>query len=513
MDQSIQTSKNLLFNFINLVVNIVIAIFFIPYLVKSLGMVAYGIVPLALIINQYISVITVSLTNALTRFYSISIEKNKSDEASKYLSSSFIVITFLVIFLFPFFIWFVSEIDHIFNIPIEYIDQAKMLFAFTLLSFILSLYASLINITLYAKNRLDALNVINSLRIGIKVILTVTFFEILSNEVSYIGYANFFSELIVLITSIYYYRTTVDKNVKISFRFFEKTALVSMLSMSIWVIVHQLGDTALYRIDNILVNKFWSTRESGILGAVSEFGTYVMMVVSVISSLFGPLILIAYSNDNQVRVKELAIRNSLMVGIIASLLVGILVGFSKPLLGLWLGYEYVNYSNWFILKQVTIPFYVAAGVFAFVYRAWNKIFIPAIITLVIGLLNFIISYLILYYGDKSEIFITYMLITSVLFILIQSYGLNAFWFSKLYPEVKKSVFYGFVKIFVALLITILIGIFYNYLFNVSNLAQLALGAGVAGSLAIPLIVFILFTANDRKIIFDYMSLTLSKIGK
>ncbi|MDG2059510.1 MAG: hypothetical protein P8J34_05100 [Flavobacteriales bacterium] len=513
MDKRKQTNKNFIFNIINLIVNVVIAIFFIPYLVKSLGIVVYGIIPLALIVNQYIRVITVSLTNSLTRFYSISIEKNKTLEASKYLSTSFIAITFLVIALSPFFIWFVSNISSVFNIPIQFISQTKTLFTFTLLSFVLSLYSSLINITLFAKNRLDSLNIIKILRISVKVVLTVSFFEAISNQISYIGYANFLSELIVLVVSIFYFRKTVDKEVKISFKLFEKAALISMLSMMIWVVVHQIGDTGLYRTDNILVNKFWSTKESGALGAVSEFGNYVMMVISVISSLFAPLILIAYANGDHESVKKLATRNSLMVGVLASLLVGLLVGFSKSILNLWLGPEFIIYSNWFILKIIVIPFYVAAGVFAFVYRAWNRIFVPAMLTLLLGLINLTVCYFILYNADGREIFITYMLIVTVVFILLQSYGLNAYWFTKLYPEEKMSVFYGIVKISIALMITSFLSLLYNKLFTTETFLEFFIGSVTVIGVTIPLLFLLLFKVIERKIIYEYVLLNVKKMLK
>jgi len=510
INQNKQTKKNLVFNIINLVVNIIIAILFIPYLVKSLGIVAYGIVPLALIVNQYIRVITVSLTNSLTRFYSISIEQNRPEDASNYLSSAFIVITIVVIVLAPFFAWIVLDIERIFNIPCEFINQAKSLFTFTLLGFVLSLYSSLINITLYAKNRLDALNVIGILRLSGKVVLTVSFFEIISTQVSFIGYANFISELLVLVLSVIYYKNTINKGVKISYKYYNKLALMSMLSMTIWVIIHQIGDTGLYRTDNILVNKFWNTRESGILGAISEFGTYVMMMVAVISSLFGPLILIAYSNGNHREVKKLTTRNSLWVGLLASLIVGVLAGFSQPLLGLWLGDEYIMYSDWFILKIITIPFYVSAGIFSFVFRAWNKILLPAIITLIIGLLNLIVCYLILSFADGKEIYIRYMLMSSVIFVLLQSYGLNSFWLSKLYPELRIELFYGFLKILIALILTSILSYSYNELFQVINLIELAFGFIIIAVMSIPLLFFILLKFDDRKTIINYFLIKINK---
>lgn len=459
-----------------LVVGILLGLYYTPYLVKSLGIVAYGIVPLALVINQYINVITGSLTGALTRFYSVSLQQDNIPEASRYLSSSFIAISVLVVALIPVFALVIIKVDSIFTIPEDFVSSARILFLMTIISFVFSLYSSMLNITLYAKNRLDLMNNVKIVRNVVKVLATVLFFTAIKGDVAYIGYANLISEVMVMGLSIYYFVRVTDRKVRLSPRHFEKGALISVLTMTIWVLVHQLGDTGLYRIDNVMVNIFWSTRESGILGALSEFGTYVMTIISVISSLFGPLILIAYSKGDREEVVRLSLDNSLFVGILSSLLVGLLIGFAKPIIGLWLGYEYVDYSLWFILKQVTLPFYAAAGIFAFVYRAWNHVKYPAIFTLALGLLNLLVAFVICNANDGSERHIMYLLVAAVFFILIQSYGLNAFYFWKLYPEVKISApLLIFLKILVGLVFVALVSWLYTYWLDVDNLFKLGLG--------------------------------------
>jgi membrane protein EpsK len=318
MPPTAQTQKNFVFNIFTLAANVAVGLFYTPYLVKSLGIAAYGVVPLALVINHYISVISTSLTGTLTRFYSVALGNNKVDEASKYLTSSFFALVVIIAFLTPAFILLVSNVDKIFNIPEAIVPQAKTLFTFTIISFLLSLFSSLLNITLYARNRLDLMNLVKCTRVLIKVSITVLFFESIQKNVAFIGYANIITEVVIIIFSIYLYRKTAEKEVNISFKYLQKTALVSVSTMTFWVIVHQIGDTGLYRVDNILVNKFWSSTESGILGAFTEFGTYVTSVVAVISTLFGPLILMAYSNSDHKKVKTLAMDNSLLVGAITA---------------------------------------------------------------------------------------------------------------------------------------------------------------------------------------------------
>jgi O-antigen/teichoic acid export membrane protein len=505
MNQKNQTNRNFIFNIVSLGINIGIGLFYTPYLVRNLGIVAYGIVPLALIINQYISVITGSLTGSLTRFYTVAVQKDKTQEASKYLSSSFIAITVIIGILSPVFILLILNIESVFNIPILLIKQSKQLFIFTIFGFVISLYTSLLNISLYSQNRLDLINLIKILRSAIAIFLTVLFFEQISKDVSFIGYSTFIAELGVLLLSIYYFNKTTTSKVKLSIKNYEKTALISVFSMSVWVMIHQVGDTGLYRIDNILVNKFWSTRESGILGAVTQFGTYVMLTTSVLSTLFGPLILIAYSNNDHDKVKALALNNSFLIGLLTAIMVGLLSGFSKPILSLWLGEEFEVYYKWFILKQITLPFYAAAGVFAFVYRAWNKVIMPAIVTLLIGSINLATSYFICTISDGSEDYIVILLIAASLFIVVQSFGLNSYSFIKTYPEVAKTkILLIFFKILVTLASTSLLAFFYTYNIQVENILQLIIGFSLVGIFVISSGYFVLLDSQQKQLIINFV---------
>ncbi|GHT61440.1 hypothetical protein AGMMS50239_12340 [Bacteroidia bacterium] len=131
MQQDKQIKINFYSNIIALAANVIMGIYYTPYLVHQLGIVAYGVVPLALIINQYISVVTGSLTSAFTRFYSVSIQKKEYKEASENISTSFVAILLLIALLSPFLFYVVYHIDTVFNIPIHLVKSAKYLFLFT----------------------------------------------------------------------------------------------------------------------------------------------------------------------------------------------------------------------------------------------------------------------------------------------------------------------------------------------------------------------------------------------
>lgn len=79
-----QVRKNLMTNVMCLVTNVLVGLLYTPYLVRELGVATYGVLPIALVINQYIIILTDSLQNSVTRFYSIEYRQNNFKKASTY---------------------------------------------------------------------------------------------------------------------------------------------------------------------------------------------------------------------------------------------------------------------------------------------------------------------------------------------------------------------------------------------------------------------------------------------
>lgn len=448
-----QLKINFFTNTISFITIIAIGIFYTPYLVKNLGIVAYGIIPLALVVNQYMGVITDSLTNSLTRFYTVSLQKGDYKEASDYLTTSIIVILGIIFSLLPILFIFINNFNLILNIPNIYLQDSRILFLFTYFTFSISLFTSVLDITQYALNRLDWINIVKICRTILKFSFVILLFVLFDKRVQFVAIANFFAEFFVLLLSILFFIRSVPKEVKIKFDSINFKLFYSVFGMTIWTLLHQIGDVGLYRTDNFLINMFFSTKESGILGAFSQISIFILLMVSVISSLFGPLTLIEYSKNNHLKVQNLVLNNSLLVGLITSIITGILIGASNFVVNYWLGKGFTEYNIWLIFKLITIPTYAASGVFAFTYRAWNKVKFPALITLVIGLLNLLIMYTVLFYFKKDIFTIKIVLIISVFLIFLQSYGLNSYWFNRIYKGHGRLLIKNFLLIILMLIFT------------------------------------------------------------
>lgn len=500
MNERKQTKINLYTNVIALLANILVGIYYTPYLVNSLGLAAYGVLPLALIINQYIGIATQTLTHAYTRFYSVALQKGNYVEASKDISTSLVVVLLISLLLVPVGIGIVCNVDSLFQIPSDLLDSSRLLFGYTLFSFVVSLMSSLLNVTLYATNRLDLMNILKIIRVIFKLLFVVIAFEVFTKDVSFVGLANLLTEGLILLASAFLFLRFKPSAVRISLRMFDRAVLFSILGMSIWVLIQLCGDTLLYRTDNLIVNHYWGTVASGALGAISEIGSYVSVIVSVIGSLFGPLILAAFAKCDHNKVKSLFLEQSTIVGCLSAIIAGTISGCSSSILYTWLGHGMEQYSWWLVMKMVVLPYYAAGGILAFVYRSWNKVRLPAIATIGLGVLDIIILIGICEFFKPTSAML--ILIINAIFSVLQCFVLNIIVVCKIYSDCKVEFLPIALKITMSFGLCYVFGVATTSWLEINNLAMLG---GMMMINAIIMFVFILLfvlNKNERIKLFE-----------
>lgn len=495
MSDKKQTKINFYTNILALLANVIVGIYYTPYLVNSLGLAAYGVLPLALIINQYISVATQTLTHAYTRFYSIALQKGNYEEASKVISTSFVAVLLISLLLIPIGVGIISNVNSIFQIPLGLLSSSRLLFGYTILSFIVSLVSSLLNVTLYAINRLDLMNIMKIFRAVFKLLFVIILFETVYVDVSFVGLTNLMTEILILIVSLYLFFKFKPSEVRLSYTLFDKVTLYSIIGMSVWVLIQLCGDTLLYRTDNLIVNHYWGTEASGALGAISEIGNYVSVIVNVIGSLFGPLILTAYAKGNHEEVKSLFTEQSTIVGCLAAILAGTISGCANAILEIWLSNGMGQYHWWLVVKMIVLPYYAAGGILAFVYRSWNRMRLPALGTILIGIID--ISMLVAVCEWQRPIDAMPVLVLSAVFSILQCFVLNVVAVYKIYKDCKSCFVPIFIKITISFLLCFGCGITVTSLVHVHNLFELAIMLIMIGTIMLLLVLFVVLSKEEK----------------
>lgn len=343
------------------------------------------------------------------------------------------------------------------------------------------------------------------LRFSLNFVYVIIYFNLIAVEILYVGLALFSTELTILIISICFFYRFKNKDVTFSLKNLDKAILVTVLGMACWTIVHQAGDMLIYRVDTMFVNVFFGSKNSGRVGAISDLGQYIISASAILGGLFGPLIIREYANKRIDNVRQLVVQQSFIVGSIAATLCGILIGFSKIFLTLWLGIDFGNYYLWQDLKLIPLPFYAAAGVMSYVFRTWNFVKIPAIATVFVGFMNVASICLIGWiFGQTPEDAILLILLCGDLFNFVQSFALGSYCCHRLCNMKYRECVLIFSKILIVLLTTTIISAFMSFTMTIDSFLLMALLCTVSGLISYSLMFGIVYSKEDRIVLLSIL---------
>jgi len=409
-----QLPKNIKMNLIAFILKILIGLYLTPYLIKYLGISAYGLIMIALFLSQYINIIIQSINSSINRFLLVAIQKKSSDEAITIYSSSFFMIILFMFFQSLIMIVILFNLNSIFSIPLELFNDTLWLFSLTFLGYTLSLIRGSVCAPIYANNRLDLLKNIEMVEILSRFILIVVFFNFFEANLIYVGIANLISSIISMIMAIYY-KTFFEKYLKIRISSIDIEIIKKLISMSGWVLISQVAFLIFLKVDILLINKFMGADISGEYAIVVQVVTLIRTMATVLAGVITPVIMIYYANNEIDKLISLSKMSILLMGVLLSVPLGILAGFSGEILDLWVGKEFNHLSIFISISMIPLILNLSILPLLSINTAYNKVKLPALVSLGLGLLYVILLLLTLKYtlfGILGVIIINGLILTA-----------------------------------------------------------------------------------------------------
>lgn len=108
---------NLAANIAYFLVSIIIGVLLVPYFISTLGIAAYGLIPLVTSITGYVAIIVQSLNTAVTRFLTVDLQHEDYGAANKTFSTAFFGLTAIVLLMVPVVIAVAFFVPAIFKVP------------------------------------------------------------------------------------------------------------------------------------------------------------------------------------------------------------------------------------------------------------------------------------------------------------------------------------------------------------------------------------------------------------
>jgi len=385
-----QVPRNLLMNIISFTVNTGTGLWLVPYLIGHLGTAVYGLVPLAMVFTQFVSVITQSFNVATGRFLTLNIQGKDHDGAvSVFNGSLLVVVAFVVIQALISFVMLIN-LEALIQIPGGFYRDTLWLFGLTFTGFLFSLISSVFSISMYSHNRVDLMRINDIVRILARVTTIVILFFSFGPGLVHIGVANLVGGLSVLFLSIRYWRILTPE-LKIRPRTADLKQFRSMFGMATWILVNQVGYLLFLRIDTYVINRFIGPESCGEYAAVQQWNQLIRTTAGVLSGAISPLAIIYYARgeiEKLIRMLKLAVK---LMGFAIAAPVALLCVFSGDILAFWLGEDFRRLGSLLTLQLAPLVINLAVLPLFSINTAFNRVKIPAILTCLLGGLNLFLA--------------------------------------------------------------------------------------------------------------------------
>lgn len=379
-------SINLFTNVANFGIRILVAGWLTPYLIRHLGIAAYGLVPLAVTVTSYMGLFTIALNSAVGRFITIASDQGDHAEANRIFNTSFWGSTIVLMILLGPALWLSFQTRLFFNVPAGYEDQFVGLFLCTIGMFFLTTLSSSFSIATYCLNRFDLSNAVSISGTFVRVCSILLLFNFFAPKVWHVGLAMLASAMVGLLLSVIVWRHLMPL-LKVKWSAFSRQSLTQLTSMGGWIFINQIGTLLFLGIDLVVVNKMLGAEAGGQYGAVMTWSGMLRSLAGVVATIFGPSIISLYGRRDTPGLVGYSRRAVKFVGLMIALPIGLICGFAQPLLRIWLGPAFESLAPLMFLMNIHLGVNLAVLPLFNIQVAANHVRLPGILTLVAGMGN------------------------------------------------------------------------------------------------------------------------------
>lgn len=366
-----------------------ISFFLTPFIVKTLGVEAYGFVSLSSNIIGYMQVATIALNSMASRFISMAYHRGDLYKVNRYFSSVFYANCIISLIISIVCLFMAVYLEYIINIPQALISDVKCLFILLTVNTIINLIFNVYTVSSFIKNRLELTSIRDLVSSVLRMSILLFLFGVFAPRVSYLGIASVLATIYLVAANITIKRKLTPE-LHLSIKNFDWKSIRELLSSGVWNLLINVGIMLEKGFDLLLANWFINYSVMGLFSVVSTITIIIPRVVKTGSFSFAPTIIKYGANGNIEGLERNILKSIKMMSIMVILPLSVLYVYGENFFSLWLPDQ-----NSFILYAITIlttidliigmPLEICWTIFT----ATNKVKLPAIVILSTGVLTFL----------------------------------------------------------------------------------------------------------------------------
>ncbi len=397
MSKNKQLIINMSASLLSCLVSLGISFLITPTVIDKLGAEAQGFITMANNFVSYAAIMAMALNSMAGRFITVKIHQNDTEGANRYFNSVMYANLAIVAILLVPCTAVVVYLEKLVNISPELVSDVKILFGTMFFNFMVTIVSTTFSTATFAANRLDlsALRTIESQIL--KAALLVAAFAFLPIRVSYIGIATLLANIYLFFTYIHYTKRLLPQ-IEINRKHFRFKTVLEIMSAGVWNTVMRAGQALTSGLDTLITNLWIGKTESGYIGTATTIVLAVNTLYETISAVFTPSLTISYAKENKEELTSDLKSAMKLTGFFANIPLCFILGFGMSFYYLWLPSQrdiiHVYYSLTVLIMMGALVGGAISPLFN-VYTIVNKLKWNSLVTLIMGLMNAAVVFLLL----------------------------------------------------------------------------------------------------------------------
>lgn len=337
-----KNALNLTTNLVAFVVTFAISFFLSPYIVRTLGVEANGLIGLSQNFLNYASILTIMLSSMTARFVTVSLRQGDEQAANEYYTASYVSNLIGVAILLPIMTLTVVNFGTWLNVPDHLATDAAVLAALFFAHFLITLALPRWDVGTWATNNLylDSLRSMQSVLLRGGLILLM--FVFLEPNVVYVGVATLTAGVFALAFSGYYKHRFLP-DLRIRRAHFRWRRLRDLLGAGFWNSVNNLGGLLSTGFHLLLANLFLGATPMGLLALAMTVPAMANQLAATLSRVFLPSLAFSFAEGDFRSMGHQAKRAMSITSVLVMMPLAALAVFGEAFFALWVPSEDAGY--------------------------------------------------------------------------------------------------------------------------------------------------------------------------
>ena len=484
------------------IVNLGISFFLVPKIVESINASAYGFFSLSNDFINYAALITVALNSLAGRYITISLHKKTFEDANKYFNSVLFANIFISIITSFIGIIFIFFIEDILNIPIEIVNDVKILFSLVIMNFIINVIFSTFSVSTFATNKLYLNSILNIISQIIRCTLLIFAYTLLEPKVWYLGSVALLVTIIISLGNLYYTKKLIPE-LKINYKFVKIKYIIELTKAGIWNTVTRFSAIINNGLDLLIANLLIGANAMGILALPKSVHSIILGLFSSLGGIFAPKITFDFAKNNNDGIINQINFSFKFLGVFSNTVLVTFMVLGIYFFKLWVPTQDAELLYWIAtISCMALIIGLPMEPFYGVHTALNKIKVPAIISIIFSITILILEFIGLILVKDTNIRLILISSTSSFVGLFRILFFLPI-YTSIILKIKKTYFYKLIiKNTMAFIFSLIIGLFIKNLFVINTWITFLIACSVIAIITMLITININFNNYEKQEFID-----------